>query len=229
VEKGSRILEPVAGKLKPSTLIIASASIVWLKYALPPIVGLFIGWLTNYLAIRLLFRPRKPLDFKLFVLHGIFPKNKSKLADRLGNVVQRDLISYDDIRNKLEDPTSMHEMAEQVSVHVETMIRERLHKTKFQQVVIPEGLIQRIHEMVTSDIEKTLPKLIDNYVDKLEEKVDIYAMVQKKVNNFSDEKLEDLILAITKKEFKFIELIGAVLGFIIGSLQVLLNYGLGHI
>lgn len=194
---------------------------------IPPVVGLIIGWLTNYLAVRLLFKPRKPVDLKIFTLQGIFPKNKSKLADRLGNVVQRDLISYDDIRKKLEDPSSMHEMAEQVSVHVENMIRERLHKTKFQQVVIPEGLIQRIHEMVTSDIEKTLPALIDNYIDKLEEKVDIYGMVQKKVNNFSDEKLEDLILAITKKEFKFIELIGAVLGFFIGCLQIFLAMAMG--
>jgi len=190
-------------------------------------VGLIIGWLTNYLAIKLLFRPKKPIDFKLFVLQGIFPKNKSRLAERLGNVVQRDLISYDDIRKKLEDPESMHQMAEQVSIHVETMIRERLHKTKFQKAVVPEGWIQRIHEMVTSDIEKTLPKLIDQYVDKLEEKVDIFGMVEKKVNNFSDEKLEDLILAITSKEFKFIEIIGGVLGFFIGCLQVLLNYGLG--
>jgi len=191
------------------------------------LVGLIIGWLTNYLAIKLLFRPRKPIDFKLFVLHGIFPKNKSRLAERLGNVVQRDLISYEDIRKKLEDPESMHQMAEQVSIHVETMIRERLHKTKFQKAVVPEGWIQRIHVMVTSDIEKTLPNLIDQYVDKLEEKVDIFGMVEKKVNNFSDDKLEDLILAITSKEFKFIELIGAVLGFFIGCLQVLLNYGLG--
>ena len=209
-------------------MIVAAASFIWLKWALPPVVGLIIGWLTNYLAVRLLFRPKQPIDLKLFKLQGIFPKNKSKLADRLGNVVQRDLISYEDIRKKLEDPTSIHEMAEQVSIHVETMIRDRLHKTKFQQAVIPEGIIQRIHEMVTSDIEKTLPKLIDNYVDKLEEKVDIYGMVQKKVNNFSDDKLEDLILAITQKEFKFIELIGAILGFFIGCLQVALNYGLGH-
>ncbi len=193
-----------------------------LQIILPPIVGLIIGWLTNYLAVKLLFRPKKPIDFKLFTLHGIFPKNKHKLANNLGNVVQRDLISFDDIRKKLEDPKSMHEMAEQVSEHVENMIRERLHKTKFQQTVIPEGFIQRIHTMVTADIETTLPKLIDGYVDKLEEKIDIYGMVQQKVSNFSDDKLEELILSITNKEFKFIELIGAVLGFLIGCLQVVL-------
>ncbi|MCP4123145.1 MAG: DUF445 family protein, partial [Bacteroidetes bacterium] len=136
-------------------MTLAAISLIWIKWVLPPLVGLIIGWFTNYLAVKLLFRPKKPIDFKLFVLQGIFPKNKSRLAERLGNVVQRDLISYDDIRKKLEDPESMHQMAEQVSIHVESMIRERLHKTKFQKAVVPEGWIQRIHEMVTSDIEKT--------------------------------------------------------------------------
>ena len=204
-------------------MIIAAVNLVWIKYVLPPFVGLIIGWVTNYLAIKLLFRPRQPKDFKLFVIHGIFPKNKHKLANNLGNVVQRDLISFSDIKNRLADPASIHQMAEQVSIHVENMIRERLHKTKFQQTVIPEGFIKTIHQMVTNDIENTLPKMIDQYIDQLEEKIDIYSMVQQKVANFSDEKLEQLILSITAKEFKFIELIGAVLGFFIGCLQVLLN------
>lgn len=204
-------------------MILATITITIIKYALPPIVGLIIGWLTNYLAVKLLFRPRQPIDLKLFTLHGIFPKNKHKLANNLGNVVQRDLISFDDIKNRLTDPASMHQMAEEVSVHVENMVRERLHKTKFQQTVVPEGLIKTIHKVITNDIESTLPKLIDQYIDKLEEKIDIYAMVQEKVTNFSDEKLEQLILSITQKEFKFIELIGAVLGFFIGCLQVVLS------
>jgi uncharacterized membrane protein YheB (UPF0754 family) len=138
--------------------------------------------------------------------------------------VQRDLISFDDIKKRLSDPAAVSQMAEQISIHVENMIRDRLHKTKFQQTVVPEGLIKTIHQIVTNDIESSLPKLIEQYIDQLEEKIDIYAMVQQKVANFSDEKLENLILSITQKEFKFIELIGAVLGFLIGCIQVGLSF-----
>jgi uncharacterized membrane protein YheB (UPF0754 family) len=204
-------------------VITATATALIIKYAIPPLVGLIIGWFTNYLAVKLLFRPKKPVDLKLFVLQGIFPKNKLKLANNLGNVVQRDLISFGDIKNRLADPAAVHQMAEQISVHVENMIRDRLHKTKFQQTVVPEGLIKTIHQIITNDIESSLPKLIGQYIDQLEEKIDIYSMVQQKVANFSDEKLENLILSITQKEFKFIELIGGVLGFMIGCLQVVLN------
>jgi uncharacterized membrane protein YheB (UPF0754 family) len=48
-----------------------------------------------------------------------------------------------------------------------------------------------------------------------------------KVNNFSDQKLEEMLLNITSKEFKFIELIGGVLGFFIGIIQVIIS-GIGN-
>lgn len=190
---------------------------------LVPFIGAFIGWITNYLAIKLLFHPRQPMDFKIFVLHGIFPKNKKKLATRLGDVVQKDLISFSDIKQKLNNPESIHNMGVQISTHVENAIREKLHGTKFAQTVIPDGIIMTIHNMIIADIDNTLPKMIDQYISKLEENVDIKKMVYEKVNEFSDDKLENLILAITSKEFKFIEVVGAVLGFIIGLIQLLIS------
>ncbi len=188
-----------------------------------PIFGAAIGWVTNYLAIKLLFHPKKPLDLKFFTLQGIFPKNKHKLAGRLGAVVQKDLISFSDIKKRLQDADSMHQMSVEVSNHVELMIRERIHGTKFAQTVIPEGVIKGIHNLVVEDIEAALPQMIGQYMDKIEQKLDIEKMVFDKVSNFSDDKLEDLILAITAKEFKFIELVGAVLGFLIGLIQLFLS------
>lgn len=195
----------------------------WVLVAVP-FIGAFIGWITNYLAIKLLFHPRQPIDLKILVLHGIFPKNKKKLATRLGDIVQKDLISVSDIKSKFITPESIHSMGVQISSHVENAIREKLHSTKFAQTVIPEGIIMTIHTMIVSDIENTLPKVIEQYLGKLEENLDIKKMVYEKVNEFSDDKLENLILAITSKEFKFIEVVGAVLGFIIGLIQLLITH-----
>ena len=48
-------------------------------------------------------------------------------------------------------------------------------------------------------------------------------MVTKKVEAFSTEKLEALLTSLMKKEFRFIELVGAFLGFLIGCIQVALT------
>lgn len=45
-----------------------------------------------------------------------------------------------------------------------------------------------------------------------------------KVKNFSSDKLEEILYSIMKKEFVFIEIIGAVLGFLIGVIQILITY-----
>lgn len=72
------------------------------------------------------------------------------------------------------------------------------------------------------DIQNAIPGVVDKYVASLQQNVSIYEMVREKVENFSDERLEDLILSITSKEFKFIEVVGAVLGFLIASIQIVI-------
>jgi uncharacterized membrane protein YheB (UPF0754 family) len=89
--------------------------------------------------------------------------------------------------------------------------------------IVPDQLIQSIHKTIVDEIEKNLPTVIGSSIDKIEEKLDIQQLVRNKVANFSDEKLEQLLLDITAREFTFIEVIGGVLGFIIGIIQLLIS------
>ena len=49
-------------------------------------------------------------------------------------------------------------------------------------------------------------------------------MVREKVSSFSSDKLEEILFAIMKREFRFVELVGAVLGFLIGSVQLAITW-----
>ena len=199
-----------------------------IKFWLIPIIGAFIGWITNYVAIKMLFHPRKPINLKIFTLHGVFPKNKSRIATKLGDslyylLFDECLISFEDIKGKLQEPTAMANFKDEISIHVERIIREKVENMPIAKAFISEKFIQNLHQMAVDEIEMALPGVIGNYIDKIKEKVDIKQMVFDKVSNFSDQKLEDLLLAITGKEFKFIEMVGAVLGFLIGIVQMLLS------
>ena len=51
-----------------------------------------------------------------------------------------------------------------------------------------------------------------------------YPTISKKIKHqFSDEKLEQLLLTSQQKEFTFVEIIGGVLGFIIGIVQLIIS------
>jgi len=64
---------------------------------------------------------------------------------------------------------------------------------------------------------------IEEKISKIEQKLDIQELVRNKVSNFSDEKLENMLMDITSREFKFIEVIGGVLGLLIGIIQLIIQ------
>ena len=58
------------------------------------------------------------------------------------------------------------------------------------------------------------------FVTHLEKNMDVEIVVREKVEAFSSDKLEEMLLSIMNREFRFIEVVGAVLGFVIGLVQL---------
>jgi len=88
---------------------------------------------------------------------------------------------------------------------------------------VHNSIALRLHQYLSEVLPKKYP------VEKVDESVDIEAMVAEKVGNFPPSRLEDLLQKLLDKEFRFIEWIGAILGFIIGCLQLLLLYSQGQL
>jgi uncharacterized membrane-anchored protein YjiN (DUF445 family) len=69
----------------------------------PPLVGALIGYVTNAVAIKMLFRPLKPVKFfgvRLPFTPGVLPKERHKLADSIGSMVERKLLTPEILRNR---------------------------------------------------------------------------------------------------------------------------------
>lgn len=171
----------------------------------------------------MLFHPKEPVNLGFYKMQGIFPKRKKVLAERLGAVVANNLLHFDDIKKSLNDPEAMSSIHKTIETHLDTFLKTKL-KESFPMLAmfLSEGNVNKIKTVLTEEIEKILPEIVDNYVLNLEKGLDVEKIVKEKVEGFSSDKLEELLFAILKKEFRFIELVGAVLGFIIGIVQVLL-------
>lgn len=69
-----------------------------------PLVGAVIGYCTNYIAVKMLFRPLKPIKLGNYTLPftpGIIPKGKERLAKALGRAVGDTLLTKEDMQNAL--------------------------------------------------------------------------------------------------------------------------------
>src|SRR6056297_1305703 len=84
--------------------------ILWSYFAwiLPSIFGSIIGYITTDTAIKMLFRPLKAKHIgpiKLPFTPGIIPRQRDKLAESIGLMVSRELITEDAIRRQISSPT----------------------------------------------------------------------------------------------------------------------------
>jgi uncharacterized membrane protein YheB (UPF0754 family) len=75
-----------------------------LPWVLPPLLGAVIGYVTNAIAIRMLFRPLaeiRVLGVRLPLTPGIIPKQRAQLAESIGQMVSRELLTEEAIRRQL--------------------------------------------------------------------------------------------------------------------------------
>lgn len=189
-----------------------------------PFISAFIGWFTNWIAIKMLFHPKNPVKVLGITIQGIFPKRQQQFAQKLGVLVATELLHFNDIASKLKDPKQLESVTPYIEEHIDTFLRVKLQeKLPVVSMFIGDSTIGKLKEGMMEEINGLLPEVIGKYADNLSQKMDIEKMVTDKVANFSSEKLEEILTAIMSKEFRFVEVIGGVLGFIIGLIQIFLT------
>ncbi len=186
---------------------------------LMPIIGGLIGWLTNVVAIKMLFWPKIPVTIPIFGWQflGLLPKRKADLARSVGQTVDNNLLPMDEVLTHFKEGGYQEHIVDAIVNHVDIRLREMLPR------FLPENVKALVRDFVQDAVSKESARVItqvaDSTMDKLREEVRFGELVETKIQSFDLDELEGLIKGIASQELKFIELLGALLGFLIGLLQ----------
>jgi len=190
-----------------------------------PLLAALIGWITNVVAIKMLFHPKKPINLGVMVLHGVFPKRQQQFAEKLGNLVATELLSSNDINLRLKELATNPDFQDELLQRLSGILVNKLPvAVPMLAMFLNQEMVSSILIQIKPDIGEMLASLVDSLANKLETSLDVQVLVQEKVKAFSSEKLEEVLHAIMKREFKEVELLGGVLGFFIGLVQVALQF-----
>jgi uncharacterized membrane protein YheB (UPF0754 family) len=191
---------------------------VWLT----PFVGAFIGWLTNYVAIKMLFRPREPWRFLGLSLQGVMPKRQRDIALKIGEVVEEELLKSEDILKAINTEELRAHLAVVIETRLDRFLREKLFRGEFlYEKVLAREVVQRVKRGLITELVNLFPIEVEATIGQLVEKVDIRKIVAMRVEQFEFERLERLVYRVATTELNWVVYLGGVLGFIIGLLQVL--------
>lgn len=193
-----------------------------LLYTLP-FIGALIGWLTNYIAIKMLFHPREELKIFFVPVQGVFPKRQRDLARKVGQIVSEELVSARDITARLKEKATSEAVLNHIAGKFEQGVASRLPRAfPILSMLMSGDMAEKVKAALLEQFGSINEELIDRLSAEFEEELDVHTIVEEKIAAFSSDKLEEVLFSIMRREFKFIELVGAVLGFFIGVAQVLL-------
>jgi len=172
-----------------------------MKIAIPVIVGAIIGYVTNWLAIKMLFRPheeKRILGLRIPFTPGLIPKERNRIAKSVGITIGEYLLSPDVVINSLTNNRIESHIKEWVESNMNRLKKEKRSIKDFMTIIIKDNysqVLKAVKEKITGYICKearkdTFKQKIMSLLDSsfLNESIEnIYSLVIQKVELFLSE------------------------------------------
>jgi uncharacterized membrane protein YheB (UPF0754 family) len=196
-----------------------------------PLFGLVTGWFTDWLALKMIFYPKRLTRylFGLVEWQGLFLKRREEVASAYGALIAKEIITpHNVIQAVLRGPMSDKLFA---------MVQREVQHVLDGQTGLARPLLvfavgstryQEMKRAVSARVMAVLPETMTYVEDYAEDAMDIRNTLVSKMQELSPEEFEELLRPAFEQDEWMLITVGALLGFLVGELQLLLVETLTH-
>jgi len=190
-----------------------------------PLFGGFVGWFSDWMALKMVFRPMRPTRycFGLITWQGLFLKRQQEVAAEYGALIADEVLTASNLFGAaLRGPLS-DRLFSMIQRHVDDMVDDQAGLAQPLMVyAIGSTRYQQMKREIAAELIERLPdafKSVERYAD---EAMDIRNTLIERLKLMTPEEFEGVLRPVFEQdEWKLIA-VGAVLGFLVGELQVYL-------
>jgi uncharacterized membrane protein YheB (UPF0754 family) len=201
--------------------------VIWVLYPAPwilPAAGFFVGYLTNWIAIKLVFSPREPTKIGPMTVQGLFHKRQNEVAEAFGWTIATRVLNADNIVSTVMEGDGATRMNEIVEHRVGDLIA-KYEAHPMAKLVLPEDQRPALRTEVLDRIKSEWPKPGGFFHTFAGESVDLQGELERRMKALDRESYEGVLRpAFQQDEWKLIAA-GAVLGTVAGLLQLVYIFG----
>ncbi|WIV60345.1 DUF445 domain-containing protein [Amycolatopsis nalaikhensis] len=196
--------------------------VAWVLFKFPPIMpvfGLFTGWFTDWLALRMIFYPIEPRRYFGVQWQGLFLKRRAEVAEAYGSLIAKEIITpHNVIEAILHGPLS-----DRVLALIQRQLDRELGSVAKPLLVFAVGSrkYQDVKLAIASQIMSRLPETMRYIEDYATDAMDIRNVLVSKMKELSPREFERLLRPAFEQDEWILIATGAVLGFAVGEAQVL--------
>jgi uncharacterized membrane protein YheB (UPF0754 family) len=197
--------------------------VAWVLFKFPlimPLFGLFTGWFTDWLALRMIFYPIEPRKYFGVTWQGLFLKRRAEVAEAYGSLIAQEIITpHNVIEAILHGPLS-----DRVLALIQRQLDRELGSVAKPLLVFAVGSrkYQDVKLAIAEQIMSRLPETMRYIEDYATDAMDIRNVLVSKMKELSPHEFERLLRPAFEQDEWILIATGAVLGFAVGEGQVLL-------
>lgn len=187
-----------------------------------PLITAFIGYITNWAAVKMVFHPAKPWGVGPLKWQGIVyrlaPKFAAEIATTTGHV-----LSPEDMVERLDTPGLVQRLVEAHPHQIDAMLEEALDVVSpgAWDAMAPEAR-EQVRSLILAQVEQSVGQAIVTMGERAEELIDLDHLVVEELSGPNADRLARVANEVGHRELRFIELYGGVFGFLVGLLQAAL-------
>ena len=171
-----------------------------------PFIGALAGWMLHSLLI-----------------HKLVPESRHFIAKNTSRWVGGNLVQSLGLEQKMRDPSHFEKVAPMVEQHVDEFLRVKLAKQMpMISMFVGDKTIDKMKSVLMEELREIFPQVIGKFAGSLQEQISVEKLVKEKLAATDNNKWKMLVYEKLGPQLAKFRRMGALTGFIIGSLFLLL-------
>jgi uncharacterized membrane protein YheB (UPF0754 family) len=202
--------------------------LVFLTEAVPqwwvlPIGGVIIGYVTNWMALWMIFEPVEPRKFGPFKVHGLFIRRQPEVSEVYGEIIAEDIVTLSNIGDELLNGPRADRTRQMIEDSMRPAVDRAAGPARLAvRVALGSSQYETIRESVATEaVEYTMTPLTDPEFNRRQSAA-VRKLIAERMRELPHDDFSELLRSAMREDEWLLLLHGAVLGFIAGMIHLLI-------
>ena len=188
-----------------------------------PIYGAVLGYATNWIALAMVFRPLNPIKIGPWRLQGLFLKRQPEIAEKFAELAAQEMVSLKHLVNEMLTGTDSDRTRALIRRHVSPLLEGGVVRTAIQLAVGPTGYASLKRTIVEKAALLSLQPLSNAQFNR-DRGIVISSIFSHRMKAMSAKEFQDLLRPAFQEDEWIVIVMGGVMGFVAGWLQLVLGF-----
>ncbi|HMV45762.1 MAG TPA: DUF445 family protein [Leptospiraceae bacterium] len=192
-----------------------------IKFISIPITCAFVGWITNYVAVKMIFHPAEFWGIGKLGLKGIIPNHAIKMSGLIAKILTERLVKPHELFLRVNPDEINHEIQDLIDLKAKEIIKDIIAtENPVLWSLLSDDIKNSIEEEVRREIPKQIVDIYKSFGNELDNVLEFDEIIRSSLSGKKTSILIEMFQRCGGPEFRFIIVSGIYFGFLIGLIQL---------